>query len=78
MRLETVRIKPESTDAYLKLGIVSERQGKVNEAMSYYKEALRIQPDLRQARKKLDALSQELGEGKEGLSTTPGGLQTTP
>lgn len=59
---------PSLAEATFNLGVLAERQGKVKEAVSLYKEALAKKPTLRQAAENLAVIAQNNGDEKAAVA----------
>ncbi len=60
------------------LGVLAERQGKVDEAVRHYREALRKKPTLRQAAENIGVIAQNAGNEDEAVKTFENILQSYP
>ena len=47
---QALRIKPDSVEAHINLGVALEKLSKPADAVRHYEEALRIKPDLAEAK----------------------------
>ena len=53
---QSLRIKPDYTEAHYNLGVALEQVGRVQEAMVHYEQPPRLTPDLPEAQNKLALL----------------------
>jgi tetratricopeptide (TPR) repeat protein len=51
------------------MGLALHRQGKLDDAIAHYSEALRIKPDYANARRNLSLALQQAGKHEEGSNT---------
>jgi tetratricopeptide (TPR) repeat protein len=59
-----LRIKPDYAEAHYDLGVAFEQEGRIQEAVGHFEQALRIKPDYAEAQNRLARLRERGASGQ--------------
>ena len=77
-RIRAKTLKPDDEEIYFNLAVTFTRQGKINEALNHYGEALRLLPDYPEAHNNLGNLLVKLKRPKEAEPHFAQAIQINP